>query len=64
MCVSCSCPTETRRKDGTIAAGHINAEAGFGAWPAGERLLVQLRHEVLAVSAPALCSPALSSIAA
>jgi predicted alpha/beta hydrolase family esterase len=23
-------------------AGHINADAGFGPWPAGERLLAEL----------------------
>lgn len=45
-------------------AGHINADAGFGEWPAGERLLGQLRYEELYADRAALPSPALVSLAA
>lgn len=37
-------------------AGHINADAGYGEWPAGERLLAQLRREASVYSRPAIAS--------
>jgi predicted alpha/beta hydrolase family esterase len=45
-------------------AGHVNADAGFGEWPAGERLLGQLRHEALYADPAALTSVALVGLAA
>jgi uncharacterized protein len=46
------------------AAGHINADAGFGEWPAGERLLEQLRGEVLDADSCVVRPKAMRSIAA
>jgi len=40
-------------------AGHINAAAGFGPWPAGKRLRDQLIAQSLTNSDPALAQPAI-----
>ena len=34
------------------SVGHINVKSGFGPWPAGEKLLADLQHEVRASRQP------------